>query len=83
VVKVHAADRRVLWETPLDASGDLILSGGTLYAAGASGIQCLRLPAEPQNVAADNPPQTRTLIPPAAIPAMFSVCWLPISACLP
>ncbi|HBC64245.1 MAG TPA: hypothetical protein DC058_23900, partial [Planctomycetaceae bacterium] len=67
VVKVHAADRRVLWEAPLDGSGDLILSGGTLYAAGASGIQCLTLPAEPQNVAADNPPLTRTLIPPAAI----------------
>ncbi|MFN6310128.1 MAG: PQQ-binding-like beta-propeller repeat protein, partial [Planctomyces sp.] len=67
VVKVHAADRRVLWEAPLDGSGDLILSGGTLYAAGASGIQCLTLPAEPQNVAADNPPLTRTLIPPSAI----------------
>ncbi|MFN5052686.1 MAG: PQQ-binding-like beta-propeller repeat protein, partial [Planctomyces sp.] len=67
VVKVHAADRRVLWEAPLDGSGDLILSGGTLYAAGASGIQCLTLPAEPQNVAADNPPLTRTLIPPPAI----------------
>ncbi|MFN5901081.1 MAG: PQQ-binding-like beta-propeller repeat protein, partial [Planctomyces sp.] len=67
MVKVHAADRRVLWEAPLDGSGDLILSGGTLYAAGASGIQCLTLPAEPQNVAADNPPLTRTLIPPAAI----------------
>lgn len=67
VVKVHAADRRVLWEAPLDASGDLILSGGTLYAAGAAGIQCLTLPEEPQHVTADNPPQPRTLIPPTAV----------------
>lgn len=67
VVRVHAADRHVLWETPLDASGDLILSGGTLYAAGAAGIQSLTLPAEPQNVRPDNPPQPRTLIPPAVL----------------
>ncbi|MFM7056656.1 MAG: PQQ-binding-like beta-propeller repeat protein [Planctomycetota bacterium] len=67
VVKVFNGDRRELWDVPLDASGDLILSGGTLYAAGAAGIQSLRLPADPQQIPADAASQVQTLIPATAV----------------
>ncbi len=63
VVRAYDQNRRTLWEAPLDASGDLILSGGTLYAAGASGIHSLPLPADPQQVTPDTQPQARMLIP--------------------
>ena len=67
VLRAHAADRRVLWETPMDASGDLILAGHSLYSAGAAGIQRLTLPDDPQKVVPTAPPAAEVLIPPTTV----------------
>jgi outer membrane protein assembly factor BamB len=44
VIRCYDADRNVRWELEADGRGDLILAGGTLYAAGPTGLAAIRLP---------------------------------------
>lgn len=43
-VRAYAADQSLVWELPVDGSGDLILAGELLVAAGAERITAIRLP---------------------------------------
>jgi len=74
-VRAYNAKRDVVWEIAADGSGDLILAGNTLYAAGPKGIVAIRLPAEPVDqsslvVSDANRPQVVQAI---AVPGVDSV----------
>lgn len=53
-LEIQAYDREneLLWEIDADGSGDLILAGDHLYAAGSDAITCVRLPSgdEPASI---------------------------------
>ena len=44
LVRAFGKDRKMLWEIAADASGDLILAGDHLYAAGQKTLTAIRLP---------------------------------------
>ncbi len=44
VVRAYGADEKVRWEIEADGSGDLILAGANLIAAGNEAITIIRLP---------------------------------------
>jgi outer membrane protein assembly factor BamB len=48
VIRAYDAAQKVLWETPADGRGDLILAGHTLWAAGEHSITGISLPASGQ-----------------------------------
>jgi len=43
VVRAYDSDRKVIWEVAADASGDLILAGDKLYAAGTDGVTAIAI----------------------------------------
>jgi len=47
VVRCYGADRALAWEVEADGRGDLIRTGGKLFAAGPSGLSAVRLPVQP------------------------------------
>ncbi|NOZ39564.1 MAG: PQQ-binding-like beta-propeller repeat protein [Planctomycetes bacterium] len=47
-VRAIDENKQVVWELPVDGSGDLIKAGNTLYVAGKSEITAIRLPTETQ-----------------------------------
>lgn len=49
VVRAYNAKQKVVWEMPVDGTGDLILAGQTLFAAGKNAISVISLPRD------DNP----------------------------
>jgi outer membrane protein assembly factor BamB len=46
VIRAYDAKRKMVWEVKADGSGDLILAGTRLYAAGAENIAAIDLPNE-------------------------------------
>jgi outer membrane protein assembly factor BamB len=48
LVRAYGADDKPVWEVLVDGSGDLILAGDHLYAAGKQSIAAIRLPDENQ-----------------------------------
>lgn len=46
VVRAYDSDQKVVWQMDADGSGDLILAGNRLYAAGKSSITAIDLPKE-------------------------------------
>ncbi len=57
VVRAYGKDDAVLWQAPADGSGDLILAGNRLYAAGGGAISVLQLAND------DSPPTVVHKIP--------------------
>jgi outer membrane protein assembly factor BamB len=56
VVRAYDSGRKVIWEVAADASGDLILAGDKLYAAGADGVTAIAIEqAASDNTAAAQP----------------------------
>lgn len=56
VVRAYDSDRKVIWEVAADASGDLILAGDKLYAAGADSVTAIAIgQAASDNAAAPQP----------------------------
>lgn len=45
VVRAYNAERTVVWEISADGTGDLILAGNKLFAAGAEALSAIQLPA--------------------------------------
>lgn len=48
VIRAYGSDQKVAWELPADGSGDLILAGDRLIAAGETAISIIQLPTENQ-----------------------------------
>ena len=46
LVRCYGDDHKALWEIAADGSGDLIRSGGKLYAAGGGKLTAIQLPAQ-------------------------------------
>lgn len=59
VVRAYNKKRDVVWEIQADGSGDLILAGNKLYAAGKDRITAIQLPAD----ASDASPQVTWQVP--------------------
>ena len=78
VVRAYNAERTSVWEISADGTGDLILAGNRLFAAGTETLSAIQLPGANSNPAtptvvwtAPAPPQTQRLL--AADGKLFAV----------
>ncbi len=55
VVRAYDSGRKIVWETDVDGTGDLILAGDRLYAAGKDSLSAIELPEIRSGSAASSP----------------------------